>query len=239
MTENQEPLEEGCFAMTFERKYYHRGECFIKRSLRPREFRTGYRGLHIPRLRKESLMNEAASLRYIRQHTNIPVPTVYCDFEDDDAYYLVTSYVEGVSMSSLPEHQKAVVQGELEIHLATLRTLKSNRLGGPSGIVIPPYRVLRRTEKDHWDLKPSDQEEYVFCHNDLSQQNVIVDPETLQIKAIIDWEYAGFFPVRFECPFYIRLGPSVAKEEESDDSLELLEFLESRIDDARIDDPGI
>lgn len=173
-------------------------------------------------------MNEAASLRYIRQHTNIPVPTVYCDFEDDDASYLITSYVEGASMSSLSEQQKAVVQEELEVHLTTLKSLKSNRLGGPSGILIPPYRVLRRTEKERWNLQPSDQEEYVFCHNDLSQQNVIVDPETLQIKAIIDWEYAGFFPDHFEWPFYTRLGPSIAREGEVDDSVELLKFLESR-----------
>ncbi|KAK3996616.1 kinase-like domain-containing protein [Cladorrhinum sp. PSN332] len=199
MPENQEAREEGCFAITFERKYYHRGGSFIKRTLRPREFRTGHRGLHIPRFRKESVMNEAESLRYIRQHTNIPVPTVHCDFEDEDAYYLVTEYVEGVSMSRLTEDQKAVVREELQGHLATLQTLKSNRLGGPSGIVIPPYR-----------------------------QNVIVDLDTLKINAIIDWEYAGFYPARFEWPFYTRLGPSVAGNDEVDDSLELLEFLESR-----------
>lgn len=173
-------------------------------------------------------MNEAESLRYIRHHTNIPVPTVYCDFEDEDAYYLVTEYVEGVSMSQLTEDQKAVVREELQGHLATLQTLKSNRLGGPSGIVIPPYRVLRRTEIDHWHLKPLDHDEYVFCHNDLSQQNVIVDPDTLKINAIIDWEYAGFYPARFEWPFYTRLGPSVAGKDEVDDSLELLDFLKSR-----------
>ncbi|KAK4112056.1 hypothetical protein N656DRAFT_779544 [Canariomyces notabilis] len=53
-------------------------------------------------------MNEAKSLRYIRHHTNIPVPTVYCDFEDDDACYSITGYVEGVDMFSLNEDQKAV-----------------------------------------------------------------------------------------------------------------------------------
>ncbi|KAI0427138.1 kinase-like protein [Xylaria sp. FL1042] len=228
MPEDREAREEGCFAITFERKYYHRGGSFIKRTLRPREFRTGSRGLHIPRLRKESIMNEAESLRYIRRHTNIPVPHVYCDFEDEDAYYLVTEYVEGVSMSRLTDDQKAVVCGEIQSHLTTLKTLTSNRLGGPSGIVIPPYRVLRRTELDHWHLKPSDQNEYVFCHNDLSQQNVIVDPDTLKINAIIDWEYAGFYPACFERPFYTRLGPSIAGIDEVDDSLELLEFLKSR-----------
>ena len=219
--------EDGCFATTFERKYYHRGGSFVKRCLRPKEFRSGYRGLHMPRLRKESLMNEAESLRYIRLHTNIPVPTVYCDFEDDDAYYLITEYIEGVSMSELSEDQKTSVREELQSYLATLKMLKSKRVGGPSGIVIPPHRVMRRTERDNWCLRPSDHDEYVFCHNDLSQQNIIVDPVTLKINAIIDWEYAGFYPPRFEWPFYNRLGPSSAINGEADDTPELLEFLET------------
>ncbi len=46
-------------------------------------------------------MNEAISLRDIRKMTNIPVPAVYCDFEDDQAYYLITEYVHGVGMSEL------------------------------------------------------------------------------------------------------------------------------------------
>jgi Ser/Thr protein kinase RdoA (MazF antagonist) len=77
-------------------------------------------------------------------------------------------------------------------------------------------------------LKPSDRDEYGFCHNDLSQQNIIVDPDTLKINAIIDWEYAGFYPARLEWPFYTRLGPSVAGKDEVDDSFELLGFLKSR-----------
>lgn len=62
----------------------------------------------------ERIRNEAESLRYVRQHTDIPVPAIFCDFEDDDAYYLVTEYIEGVSMSDLTESQKAVVREELE-----------------------------------------------------------------------------------------------------------------------------
>ncbi|UNI20100.1 hypothetical protein JDV02_006224 [Purpureocillium takamizusanense] len=224
----KEAQEEGCIATTFERKYYQRGSAFIKRSLRPNEFRTGYRGLHVPCLGKERLMNEGESLQFVRQHTDIPVPTVYCHFEDDGAYYLITEYIEGVSMSELSEAKKAVVYKELESQLSKLKMLKSYRIGGPSGIVIPPYRVMRCIETDHWDLRVSDQEEYVFCHNDLSQQNVIVDPDTLGIKAIIDWEYAGFFPPQFEFPFYSRLGPSSAINGEVDDSQDLLRFLRSQ-----------
>ncbi|KAH6847656.1 kinase-like domain-containing protein [Chaetomium sp. MPI-CAGE-AT-0009] len=221
--------EEGCFAITFERKYYHRGGTFIKRSLRPREFRTNQRGhIHVPRLNGKRIKNEADTLRYIRQHTDIPVPTVYADFEDDEAYYLVVEYVEGVSMASLADHEKAVVRQELDMHLETLQRLRSDRMGGPSGIVIPPYRVMRRTTKDDWDLHPSKTKEYVFCHNDLSQHNIIVDPDTLKITAIIDWEYAGFYPATFEMPFHKRDGPSVALEGEVDDSATILDFLERR-----------
>jgi serine/threonine protein kinase len=233
MSNAEEVREEGCFAVTFERKYYHRDGPFVKRSLWPTEFRNGYRGLHIPRLRKESIRNEAETLKFIRRHTNIPVPTVYCDFEDDDAYYLVTEYIEGISMSELNEYQKEIVCKELRIHLFTLQALKSNKLGGPSGIVIPPYRVLQRTDVDQWNLKQSSQKEYVFCHNDLSQQNVIVDPVTLKINAIIDWEYAGFYPPFFEWPFYNRLGPSVAINNEVDDSAQLVNFLNSQRMDTR------
>lgn len=224
-----EPLkEDGCFAVTFERKYYHRGGAFIKRSLRPREYRTGWKGIHVPRLGKNRLINEAESLLYIRKHTDIPVPTVYCHFEDDGAYYLITEYIEGESMSDIDESKKAVVRKELEQHLATFQTLKSNKMGGPGGIAIPPYRVQIRTEQDDWRLRPSESEEYVFCHNDLSQQNVVVDPETLKINAIIDWEYAGFFRPHFEFPFYNRLGPSAAINDELADSSELLQYLQSR-----------
>jgi aminoglycoside phosphotransferase (APT) family kinase protein len=220
--------DEGCIATTFERKYYHREQVFIKRSLRPREFRTGYRGLHIPPFGIERLKNEAESLQFIRRHTDIPVPTLYCHFLDDGAYYLITEFVEGTSMADLPAEQKAIVCEELEKHREKLRTLKSNRIGGPSGIIIPPYRVLKHAETECWKLEPSSKSEYVFCHNDLSQQNVIVDRESLKIKAIIDWEYAGFFPPQFDYPFYERLGPSSAINGETDDSLALLDYLRSR-----------
>lgn len=98
MDPNKDDRDPGCFATTFERKYYCRDNAFIKRTLRAKEFRTGFRGLHVPRLNKERLMNEAASLRFICSKTNIPVPKVLCDFEDDGAYYLITEYIDGVDM---------------------------------------------------------------------------------------------------------------------------------------------
>ncbi|KAF4980341.1 hypothetical protein FZEAL_3622 [Fusarium zealandicum] len=127
--------DDGCFATTFERKYYHHQGTFTKRSLRPQEFRTAHRGVRIPRLNKERLMNEAASRHYLREYTGIPVP----------------------------------------------------------------------------------------------EQNIIVNPETLKISAVIDWEYVGFHPPDIEWPFYTRLGPSSAVNDEVDGSPQLLEFLVSQV----------
>lgn len=53
-----------------------------------------------------------------------------------------------------------------------------------------------------------DDDEYVFCHNDLGQHNILVDPESLKIKAIIDWEFSGFFPRCFEAAFWEQPGPA-------------------------------
>jgi len=74
-----------------------------------------------------------------------------------------------------------------------------------------------------------DTEELSFCHNGFSQQNVIVDPETLKIKAIIDWEYTGFYPSYFDAPFFERLGPSMALKGEDDDTEKPIKFFQSNL----------
>ena len=221
-------LEAGCFAQTWERKYYRLGEVFVKRSLRPREFQIGVDGPHVPRVGNARLINEAATLKYIRENTDIPVPSLICDFQDDESHYLIMEWVEGVNMIDIPDEEKPQVYAEIKKHLATLRNLKSTTLGAPNGVVIPPYRVSKVTKNDSWNLKVSDIAEYVFCHNDLSQQNIILDPSTFKIKAIIDWEYAGFFPGYFEKEFFMRLGHSDIMKGEFDDRPKLLEFLESQ-----------
>jgi aminoglycoside phosphotransferase (APT) family kinase protein len=174
--------EELCVGMTSERKYFHAGKAFIKRSLRPSEWQVSpFKGtIHVPRMNNERLLNEAATLQYTRENTNIPVPQLYACFEDDDAVLLVTEYVQGVGMHELDDAQKETVQRELEHHLETLQSLKSSKIGGPSGIVISPYRALSKTFRSEWNVTPFEEDELVFCHNDLSQQNVKVDPETLK-----------------------------------------------------------
>ncbi|EEQ35074.1 conserved hypothetical protein [Microsporum canis CBS 113480] len=210
--------EENCIAVTLERKYYRVGQTWVKRSLRPSEWQINpYAGtLVVPRFGKERIRNEAASMKFIAENTDIPVPKLYCCFEDDEAVYLVTQYVEG---------KRKVVEKELELHLESMKKLKSRFWGGPSGVVVPPYRVMVRSARPQWEMKPLESEALVFCHNDLSTNNVIVDPETLKVRAIIDWEYAGFYPEEFEGMFYRRPGPSVALEGEVNDEDRLLDVM--------------
>lgn len=94
-------LVEEWSVQTAERAYYRRDSVFIKRSLRPSEFMTTLKGtVHIPRLAKERLQNEAASLRFIR-NAGLPVPTFYGAFEVDDSYFLIMEYIGGISMKDL------------------------------------------------------------------------------------------------------------------------------------------
>ncbi|KAM5441511.1 hypothetical protein MferCBS31731_003582 [Microsporum ferrugineum] len=219
--------EENCIAVTLERKYYRVGQTWVKRSLRPSEWQINpYAGtLVVPRFGKERIRNEAASMKFIAENTDIPVPKLYCCFEDDEAVYLVTQYVEGVGMNELEEEKRKVVEKELELHLESMKKLKSRFWGGPSSIVVPPYRVMVKSARLQWKMKPLESEALVFCHNDLSTNNVIVDPETLKVRAIIDWEYAGFYPEEFEGRFYRRPGPSVALEGEVNDEGRLLDMM--------------
>jgi serine/threonine protein kinase len=129
--------EENCISITPERKYYKVGQTWVKRSLRPTEWQTNpFTGtLVIPRFGKERLRNEAASMAFIAEHTNIPIPKLHCCFEDDEAVYLIMEYIEGVGMNELEEEKRKFVEKELEVYLEVLKEMKSKFWGGPSGIV--------------------------------------------------------------------------------------------------------
>ncbi|KAM0267818.1 hypothetical protein ACHAQH_010079 [Verticillium albo-atrum] len=209
--------EEHCVSVTPERKYYRCGETWIKRSLRPTEWQKHNGYMHVPIFNLERILNEGACLEFLSKNTNIPLPRLIACFEDDGAAYLVTEYVEGVGMNVLDTESQAIVAKELQRHTQTLKELTSDTWGGPGGVVLPPYRMMRKSNGRPWRMRRRDVPDLVFCHNDLSANNVIVEPKTLEIKAIVDWEYAGFYPAEFEFPFYRRPGPSVALDGEVDD----------------------
>ncbi|KAK4145837.1 uncharacterized protein C8A04DRAFT_26316 [Dichotomopilus funicola] len=134
------------------------------------------------------------------------------------AMYLAMEFVSGaVPMDELSEAERKVVEKELRVHMETLKSLRSGTPGVPGEeFLVGPVRVCGYRWHYHtcWRPRPGafpapksgeDGKEggggqFVLCHNDLAQQNVLVDPKTLKIKAIIDWEFAGFWPPWFERP---------------------------------------
>ena len=175
----------------------------------------------------ERLRNEAAALKYIKSNTNIPVPTLRCAFEDNGRFYVTTDVVSGVAMAKLSTEQKLIVMKEIKVHLQTMQGIKSSIMGGLLGDGGLPYRLSKAIpHAKPITFKQAETPEFVFCHNDLSQHNILVDEDTLMVTAIIDWEYAGFYPKEFEGAFYKRPGPSVALDGEEDDVPYLLGVLE-------------
>ncbi|KAL5348925.1 hypothetical protein ACLOAV_006350 [Pseudogymnoascus australis] len=160
------------------------------------------------------LENEAACLNYLAS-TNIPIARLQGIFQDDGAVYLMTQHIDGISMTHLEPEQKSIVKKELNEYLDKLRSLRSKTPGIPgTTLICPHYRVFSGWKKlGVWKVKDDakleeGEEDFVFCHNDLGQHNVIVDPAMLKIKAIIDWEFSGFFPRWFEAAFWEKPGPA-------------------------------
>lgn len=97
--------EPKCIAISPKRKYYRDGHTFVKRSLRTTEWQISpARGvINVPRQGRERMLNEAAAMRYIATNTNIPIPKLYCYFEDDGAVYLVMEFIEGNTICASSE----------------------------------------------------------------------------------------------------------------------------------------
>lgn len=125
-----------------EREFHLHPTRFSKRSFRPSEYRV-YRPNHppyVPPMGMERLQNEAFCLEFVRRSTAVPVPAVLEAYSDDGSFVLVTERLFGVTMCELSPGEQAVVMAEVEGHVRALQALRSDRIGGPGGVVCPPRR---------------------------------------------------------------------------------------------------
>ena len=187
------------------------GPVFIKRNLTPSEYGITWSGhLILPYFCKERMKNEVAAIRYVQSlDINIPTPNVRCAFEDHGRYYIITDIVPGVSLARIPDDKKPQVIKELEGYLDQLHSIKSKVMGNFLGDVIVPPRISLPHDQV-LKMREATTPEFILCHNDLGQHNIMVDESTFKINAILDWEFAGFYPPEFEGAFYLRPGPSSA-----------------------------
>jgi aminoglycoside phosphotransferase len=170
----------------------------------------------------QRIINEAAALEFIRANTTIPVPKVHEIGESENGTYLTVERVDGIELGNIgqrfrqlplygslldghKEKKCGACQASANKNAATfitktmlpqLAALRPN-VSGFNGSVIPPPWVTEHDRRAEWKSKVRDQLDFVFCHGDLGPQNLLCDPQTLEVRWVIDWENAGFFEDEF------------------------------------------
>lgn len=192
-----------------ERGYTLTDSTFIKSELPEEELPTSQAtGRKVyPLLSRERLQNEAATIQFIASKTTIPVPEFLDLNEKNGLLRLEMKRAPGVPLDSLKSDIAVTsVTRSLESYiLPQLRELQHHTTGSVDSTLplILPSRITCQVEWRDWRRKTtSSNDGFPFCHNDLAPHNIFVDPVTFQITAIIDWEFAGFFPAKFEYPFW-------------------------------------
>ncbi|PGH23624.1 hypothetical protein AJ80_02230 [Polytolypa hystricis UAMH7299] len=157
---------------------------------------------------KEHSRQEADALQFVASNTTIPVPKVYD--VDDEGQNIVIEYMPGNPLDKvwikLTHDQRDSVCHQLAGYLAQLRQLTGKQIEAPNGgrVRVGYYQTRWdgpfKTEKEfnHFlaqgtGLCPGESHKIHFAHGDLSPRNVLVD-ESGCVTAVLDWEWAGFFP---------------------------------------------
>lgn len=213
-----------------EREFREFEDRFYKRSFRPDEYHTYNKGVKfVPPQSHERLRNEAECLKFVSANTTIPVPKVLEAYEEDGSFILVTERVIGRDISDLQPEDQRIVMDEVEGYVKVLQSLRSDRPGGPTGIVCPLPRVVNPLPRStSWSPIRSPTAEFVFCHCDLGWNNIFIDNDYPRIRAILDWEYAGFWPAYFELPYFRDLRATGAQFIDAPEWTRMKEFFASQ-----------
>ncbi|KAM5469949.1 hypothetical protein MferCBS49748_002711 [Microsporum ferrugineum] len=166
-------------------------------------------------------------MQYVRRHTTIPIPRVMEVYDYGDGQHLVMELVDGQTLDcawpGLNEEQRQSIVKEFTVYVEQLRGLippkegavgstkmcagYDHRLGhcrfGPFDSISDFHSHVRRGEPlEFWDEavslvhKRSSSYTTKYCHADLCPNNVLAKDG--KIVAIIDWEFAGWYPEYWE-----------------------------------------
>ncbi|KAK2863694.1 hypothetical protein FQN49_004090 [Arthroderma sp. PD_2] len=170
---------------------------------------------------------EFEAMQYVRQHTTIPVPRVTEVYSFGDRQHLVMELVDGQTLDcawpDLTAEQRQNVVQEFTAYVEQLRGLIPPKEGAVGSTKLGPgydhrlgdrhfgpfeniadfhYHVRRGIPIGFWEEavshvhNPSKPYTTKYSHADLCPNNVLVNNG--KIAAIIDWEFAGWFPEYWE-----------------------------------------
>ncbi|KAM0230514.1 hypothetical protein ACHAPO_009279 [Fusarium lateritium] len=152
--------------------------------------------------------NEAQVLRFVKEHTTIPVPEVI----SSDWDRITMEYVEGQTLQQAwPMRALGGIHlGRLDGQGVVVPSIVT-RSGGPFGtlaefhdwLVKPPKRL--QSQSMYWhQITTQLGADYpiVFTHGDIAARNILVRDG--HIVALLDWEFAGWYPEYWEYVFALR-----------------------------------
>ncbi|KAL3263274.1 hypothetical protein ABHI18_001968 [Aspergillus niger] len=150
---------------------------------------------------------EAENLRFLRENTSIPVPSVVEDWEEPNGHYFVlTKRIPGVPLSSLWPRMKMDDKERIAKQTADYLMQLREGHGIPHGPLASdddlwaelevalehvPVETRQRLRQRMPSAAP-----YTFTHGNLTSANIMVENGSL--TGILDWEASGYFPVWWE-----------------------------------------
>jgi hypothetical protein len=159
-----------------------------------------------------AIRNEYHAIQYVRQHTTIPVPNIV-EFVDvpDTPVRIVMEYVENAlpwKALRMPKDAQVRMVKQLESFVYQLHSLTDPDCRSFAGFPLFGLRFedTHIPVQDFKYRRYDSNSPYVLVHGDLAWHNLLFDPITFEIKCVMDWEYAGFYPVEVESEYWRREG---------------------------------
>lgn len=134
------------------------------------------------------IWREAKAIAFVASRTTVTVPIIEDVRICDGNSWLLMKRVHGLTLEAACEEMS--------------EAFKSNTAAKLRSILTYLIEPLEDCPKPEWEAKYisqlADNQEIVFSHTDLSSENFMVDPETGDITALLDWEMAGYWPEWWE-----------------------------------------
>lgn len=171
--------------------------------------------------------HEVDNMLWVAENTTIPIPKIYeAKYEDGKLVAIIMEYIPGIALSKVwndfTDVEKETTKRELQDYMAQLRIPRGNYVGaanqgqaiignlgdldcGPFDsveqfnefILATTYEGFPEGFKDDFRAVIGRDHEIVFTHGDFYPRNILVDDDG-HVKAILDWEHAGWYPDYFE-----------------------------------------
>ncbi|OAL53517.1 hypothetical protein IQ07DRAFT_608892 [Pyrenochaeta sp. DS3sAY3a] len=195
------------FFKTNDTTYEYTSETFTKTSRLPVEMQRcdGSPFVWYRSWNHERITNEAKALQLVARETSVLVPKLLDHGTySDGRRYLKTTFVEGPRLNTIPRRSCSKPEGQKHTSDTPCKACSDqayqNALEYISNTVLPQFATMKSQTRgiDGFKTLPLELPEYTFQHGDIAAQNIIVDSQTLKVKALIDFEYAGFYPPGME-----------------------------------------